>query len=281
MDFQGFKDSFVKSNTQLSNNSGTVSGDDSVSPAPELAKQKSLNIPIIKLDDVDVLLSRSLEMNKTDIRRQLSQSLQLGGHGSSGGISKPQSRKNSIIPVRSNNGSDAEDDDDDDKDQGNERKRRDNINEKIQELLTLIPPELFQDTNKDAKNSGKTKDVDSDERDKLATDENEIAAAMKNSGTKDGKPNKGQILTKSVEYLQYLQNLIDENNHKEVELIMKLRTLELRSQNKSSNIPINVGTTSAEKALGKIGVGPMSEEYFKNVLVRSAASGRSQRRGSG
>ena len=147
--------------------------------------------------------------------------------------------------------------------------------------MTLIPPELFQDTNKDAKNSGKTKDVDSDERDKLATDENEIAAAMKNSGTKDGKPNKGQILTKSVEYLQYLQNLIDENNHKEVELIMKLRTLELRSQNKSSNIPINVGTTSAEKALGKIGVGPMSEEYFKNVLVRSAASGRSQRRGSG
>ncbi|KAK6455543.1 helix-loop-helix DNA-binding domain-containing protein [Scheffersomyces xylosifermentans] len=278
-DFAGFKESYFNKESPSTNNSGTVSGEDSASPPAELAKQKSLNIPIIvKQDNVDAVLSRSLEVNKQDIRRQLSQSLQNSGGHSSGGVNKPQSRKNSIIPVRSNNASDAEDDDDD-RDQGNERKRRDNINEKIQELLTLIPPEFFQD----AKDNNKTKPKEPDlyEKNPSASDEADIAAAMKNSGTKDGKPNKGQILTKSVEYLQYLQNLIDENNRKEVELIMKLKTLELQSQNKPVNVPITVGNTSAERALGKIGVGPLSDDYFKTVLINSANSSRAQRRGSG
>ena len=93
------------------------------------------------------------------------------------------------------------DDEDDDEDgQGNERKRRDNINDRIQELLTL--------------------------------------------------------------------------NRKEVELIMKLRNL----QGQPNTAPI--GNTSAEKALGKIGVGPLSEPYFKQILVNSASASKSARRGS-
>lgn len=272
-DFKGFKDSFLKSNSQSGTNSAVSgSGSESISP-PQDSKDKGLNIPSInvKTDSADKLASKSL-----DIKKQLSQSFQ----GSNltqqhGGISKPQSRKNSIIAIKSNNASEDEGDDDDNDDpQVNERKRRDNINEKIQELLTLIPPEFFQE-NPPPTNQPQPQQTQQSENDAA------IAAAVKNSGTKDGKPNKGQILTKSVEYLQYLQNLIDENNRKEVELVMKLRNLELQEQNKQQNVPINVGHTSAEKALGKIGVGPLSDDYFKLVLINSAGTNKSgQRKGS-
>lgn len=152
------------------------------------------------------------------------------------------------------------DDEDDEDGQHNERKRRDNINDKIQELLALVPSEYFQETSTGAQPPNPN---DNDAA---------IAAAVKNSGTKDGKPNKGQILTKSVEYLQYLQNLIDENNRKEMELRMKLKMAELKKQNKQA-LPeaLDIGHTSAEAALGKIGVGPLSEEYFKDVLIKSKA----------
>lgn len=265
-EFSGFKDSFLKSNPESSTNSDTVSGSDSVSPPPvELSKQKSLNIPNIKTENVDNLLSKSL-----DIKKQLSQSFQgNAGSYSHGGITKPQSRKNSTIAIKSNGGSDNEDDDEDEN-QGNERKRRDNINDKIQELLMLIPSEFFQDK--------ETKVAEIKEEDK---EEAELAAAVKSSGTKDGKPNKGQILTKSVEYLQHLQNSIDENNRKEVELTMRLKNLELQLQNKPQNVPISLGNTSAERSLGKIGVGPLSDDYFKSVLVNSANTNKgTQRKGS-
>ena len=78
-----------------------------------------------------------------------------------------------------------------------------------------------------------------------------------------------------------MQNSIDENNRKEVELIMRLKTLELKASNQpTQNIPIRIGYTSAEKALGEIGVGPCSEQYFKDVLVKAASTSKSGRRGS-
>lgn len=166
-----------------------------------------------------------------DIKKQLSQSFQYGG--SVGGVSKPQSRRNSFLHK----------DDDDDDDRGNERKRRDNVNERIQELLTLIPPEYFLEQPRDEDGPG-----------------------TKSTGTKDGKPNKGQILSKAVEYIQAMQNLIDENNRKEVQLLLKLKTLQMRQQGKA-NVPVSVGTTSAELALGQIGVGPHADEYFRQVLI--------------
>ncbi|KAL6449565.1 RTG1 Retrograde regulation protein 1 [Candida maltosa Xu316] len=230
-------------------------------------------------DNFDNLLSGSF-----DIKKQLSQSLNNSGSGigasNSGGISKPHSRRNSTY-IKSHEGSDNEDDDQggNDKDGGNERKRRDNINEKIQELLTLIPADFFQNgTNNVPEPKPKAATTATNKTAKESTPDDDLG---KNSGTKDGKPNKGQILTKSVEYLQYLQNLIDENNRKEVELIMRLKTLELKAANQpTENIPIRIGYTSAERALGEIGVGPCSEEYFKDVLVKSATTSKSARRNS-
>ncbi|CUM68395.1 uncharacterized protein PRCAT00006118001 [Priceomyces carsonii] len=246
--YPSFEDSIIKSSTQSLSGSANVSATNSGSDSPgEYSELRSLNVP-----------------QSLDVKRQLSQSFQTGSsHGGSAGISKPHSRKNSLMPMKSNS-----DDEDDDKDgQGNERKRRDNINDKIQELLTLIPSEYFQEV------PSNTQVANPNDNDAA------IAAAVKNSGTKDGKPNKGQILTKSVEYLQYLQNIIDENNRKEVELRMRLKTSQLKLQNKQATPDqLNIDHTSAEKALGKIGVGPLSDEYFKEILI-SSTNGK-QRRGS-
>lgn len=222
--------------------SGTKSG--SISPS-----SNQYNIPIINIKQdagsPGDVLSRSL-----DIKKQLSQSFQ----GTLGGISKPQSRRNSAYHVKSDPDDDNDQDNDDD-DQGNERKRRDNINERIQELLTLLPSECFLDNGQEEF-------------------EHESVAGLKGTGTKDGKPNKGQILTKSVDYIHQLQNIIDENNRKEVELLLKLQTLKLEAQGKV-NVPVSIGTTSAELALSEIGVGPHSEEYFKRVLLEATGSKRS------
>lgn len=207
---------------------------ESVSPVSINHNVPNINIRYDSGSPVNAeLLSRSF-----DIKKQLSQSFH--GTGSVGGVSKPHSRRNLSFHVKLD-----PDDDDDQDDQGNERKRRDNINERIQELLTLIPAEYFQDNGQDG---GGYDD-----------------GIAKNTGTKDGKPNKGQVLSKSVEYIQSLQNLIDENNRKEVELQLKLTTLRMKKQGKT-NAPILAGTTSAELALGEIGVGPHAEEYFKRVL---------------
>lgn len=219
-DFNGFRDQYYEG-------TGMNPGYAVLPPR----NHKLMNIPTInvKAEEVEQFLSQSL-----DIKKQLSASL--GGPAASyGGINKPQSRKASIISVRLQ-------DDDDDGDPGNERKRRDNINDKIQELLTLIPAEYFDPLTQKGENH----------------DEEDLA--VRNLGTKDGKPNKGQILTKLVDYLRDLQNQIDENNRKEVELQIRLRSLEQGSSEQSSRY------TSAEQALGEIGVGPLLEGYFKLML---------------
>lgn len=235
-----FKDAYVNSEVLSLQNSSSGSPTNSP-PLAELSKHKSLNIPIInvKTEHADTLLSKS-----TDIKRQLSHSFQ--GITHPGGIQKPQLRKNSLARIKSN---DSVGDDEDG--EGNERKRRDNINDKIQELLTLIPAEFFQ-PGKDLKDNKNGEDGE---------------PIIKNSGTKDGKPNKGQILTSSVEYIQYLQDIIDKNNREEIELILKLQSL-------NSQISNQISPTSAEIALGEIGVGTESEEYFKNVLINASKSGR-------
>ncbi|KAI5955525.1 RTG1 [Candida theae] len=261
------------------------------------AGQAQNSIPDIRRENFDDFLSGS-----ADIKRQLSQSFSGvggggGGGGSSsnnsggiggpsglgsnaahhGGISKPHSRRNSAY-VKSQEGSDAEDYNDNDNDnensQGHDRKRRDNINDTIQELLTLIPKEFFE-VKEDVKVK---KELSPSER---SPNDDDVNNASGKTGTKDGKPNKGQILTKAVEYLQSLQNLIDENNRKEVELIMKLETLKLKQKNSgvlNESVPIRIGYTSAERALGEIGVGPCSEDYFKSVLVKSANASKSSRK---
>lgn len=226
-DFRGFNESFL-----------------TPSDGVGLSKQTSLNIPSIHIK----------QENGDNLSKSLDSKRLISSHITNGGVSKPYSRKNSVMSAKQGS-EDEDDDDDDDEDKSNERKRRDNINEKIQELLLLIPGELFTDLKEKATPIPKN------------DEEADIQAAMRNSGTKDGKPNKGQILTKSVEYLQQLQNQIDENNRKEVELIMKLKSLEQQGAGASG---AGTAHTSAERALGKIGVGPFGEEYFKKVLISRA-----------
>lgn len=95
-----------------------------------------------------------------------------------------------------------------------ERKRRDTLNDRIGDLLHLIPPGFFQDSDR-------------------------------NSGTKDGRPNKGQVLSRSVDYILWLQQQIDARNRREVDLLLKLH---------------REGPTTAEKLLANIGVGPLADE---------------------
>ncbi|KAG9091654.1 hypothetical protein FRC06_000479 [Ceratobasidium sp. 370] len=72
-----------------------------------------------------------------------------------------------------------------------ERRRRDNINEKISELSTLIPECLLTD--------GPTPTGGKDD----------VLGAVDEEGGKEGpKANKGMILRKSVDYIKYLQQLV-------------------------------------------------------------------------
>ncbi|CCD22830.1 Rtg1p NDAI_0A06760 [Naumovozyma dairenensis CBS 421] len=137
----------------------------------------------------------------------------------------------------------------------NDRKRRDNINDRIQELLALIPKEFFTDyynsINSGESTSGETPGSASTPR-------------PKGTGTRDGKPNKGQILTQAVEYITFLQNEVDKRNREEVEMILKIQKL-ARMVNKSID-DVNLENTSAEVELSKIGVGPLANVVSSNTI---------------
>lgn len=153
-----------------------------------------------------------------------------------------------------------------------DRKRRDNINERIQELLTLIPSEYFQEyyatsNNNTSSNSatpsavggvnsgGGTGSSNSEDSAVGTPISNFGTPKPKGTGTRDGRPNKGQILTQAVEYINKLQNQVDAKNREEVEYILKLSKLAKIAGVKVTDI--NLENTSAEVELGRIGVGPL------------------------
>lgn len=153
-----------------------------------------------------------------------------------------------------------------------DRKRRDNINERIQELLTLIPSEYFQEyyatsNNNNSSdsttpsavggaNSGGGTGSSNSEDSTVGTPVSNFGTPKpKGTGTKDGRPNKGQILTQAVEYINKLQNQVDAKNREEVEYILKLSKLAKVADVKVTDI--NLENTSAEIELGRIGVGPL------------------------
>lgn len=84
-----------------------------------------------------------------------------------------------------------------------ERRRRDNINEKISELATLIPECLLDPAVPNSASGGSNKDVGI-----------EVFATMGSQAGDDDKDqpaikaNKGMILRKSVDYIRYLQQLV-------------------------------------------------------------------------
>lgn len=102
--------------------------------------------------------------------------------------------------------------------QSQTQRRGDGVNERIGELLSLIPPEMFQDLDR-------------------------------NTGTRDGRPNKGQILTRAVEYIVSLQADIDASNRRETQLLQTLGRMGK--------------PTVAEEMLANIGVGPLAENEFR------------------
>lgn len=138
----------------------------------------------------------------------------------------------------------------------NDRKRRDNINDRIQELLTLIPQQYFHEyynsANTNAIGAGSMSGSNS------LMDTSSEMAKSKGTGTKDGKPNKGQILTQTVEYITKLQNQVDERNRAEVEKLVKLQKMIKLTQYDPCGDELNLNNTSAEIELSKIGVGPLA-----------------------
>lgn len=130
----------------------------------------------------------------------------------------------------------------------NDRKRRDKINDRIQELLSIIPKDFFRDY---YGNSSSNDTLSESTPGALG-----LSSKAKGTGTKDGKPNKGQILTQAVEYISHLQNQVDTQNREEVELMMK--ATQLAKQTGTIVNDINLENTSAEVALSRIGVGPLA-----------------------
>ncbi|KAG7195017.1 uncharacterized protein KQ657_004130 [Scheffersomyces spartinae] len=209
--------------------------------------------------------------------KHISRSHSGGGSGlSSGSITKstvhPHTRRGSGTLGSKPNIQDYDEDDDDDGD-GHERKRRDNNNEKIQELLSLIPQTYFEEDESIKKEGSSIDDLSGGASGGGGFG---VTSGVKASGTKDGKPNKGQILTKSLDYMKDLQQAIDQNNQEEVQLLMKLELLKRKKHIIPSNTPIKLGHTSGQLALGKIGVGSgeLVEEYFKTIIISSAHTKR-------
>ncbi|QNQ01196.1 helix-loop-helix DNA-binding domain-domain-containing protein [Yarrowia lipolytica] len=116
-----------------------------------------------------------------------------------------------------------------------ERRRRDNINDRIQELSTLIPENFLNEPI--IGGSPSLGPMGS-------------PPPSQTPGTKDGRPNKGTILIKSVEYIKKLQTVIDEQNQREIDMYERLNILE-----RQLGIPeTKLETSSAELALARLGI---------------------------
>ena len=119
--------------------------------------------------------------------------------------------------------------------------KRGNINELIQQFLSIIPEEFFEEYYR--KNSDpKIKD--------------EPVSKSKGTSANANKPTKGQILTQAVEYVNSLQEQVDLKNREEVELILRVK--ELCKETGYIVNDLNLDNTSAELALSRIGVGPLA-----------------------
>ncbi|KAK9262812.1 helix-loop-helix DNA-binding domain-containing protein, partial [Lipomyces tetrasporus] len=110
-----------------------------------------------------------------------------------------------------------------------ERRRRDNINEKIQELASLIPEHLLAGTGFSSGGSGgagvNSGSVGTEASTPGGTAGTPSAASAAATG-KDGKPNKGIILRKSVDYIRQLQTILEEQRRRNEELERKVQKLE-------------------------------------------------------
>lgn len=135
-----------------------------------------------------------------------------------------------------------------------ERRRRDNINDRITELATLLPEIML-----DAVTAGTATNASGSSSGQHVKDESPPQAGL--SGLPAGspplpnalvnltpaqiaqqqasnKPNKGVILTKSVEYIRYLQQLVQLQAQRNQELESRVRSLEGHGHGHDSSGPI-------------------------------------------
>ncbi|KAK9474175.1 helix-loop-helix DNA-binding domain-containing protein [Dipodascopsis tothii] len=125
-----------------------------------------------------------------------------------------------------------------------ERRRRDNINEKIQELASLIPETMLLDQPfaAQAAMSGNADSVGdgSPSTPGLSTSASGVTG-------RDGKPNKGVILRRSVDYIRQLQVVLEEQRRRNEELERKVQQLESGDASTPS-LPAQATDLSAQAA---------------------------------
>ncbi|CAE7057517.1 unnamed protein product [Rhizoctonia solani] len=134
-----------------------------------------------------------------------------------------------------------------------ERRRRDNINEKISELSTLIPECLLSES---------------------LSAKDDVLGAVDEEGTREGpKANKGMILRKSVDYIKYLQQLVRAQASRNRELESQLShyrgaTGPDTSDNPATLLPL-LGSADAATSVDLSNLVPIEDEDM--IMSPSAA----------
>jgi len=139
-----------------------------------------------------------------------------------------------------------------------ERRRRDNINEKISELATLIPECMLDSgvSNPAPAQTPTSPTPDDVLLGNLIPEGASQAAAGEDSGKSEGagdsvvKANKGMILRKSVEYIRYLQQLVMAQANRNRELEAQIGAL--RTSDASPSSTHHSGTHSSINGNGSV-----------------------------
>ncbi|KAI8459714.1 helix-loop-helix DNA-binding domain-containing protein [Phakopsora pachyrhizi] len=148
-----------------------------------------------------------------------------------------------------------------------ERRRRDNINDRISELAQLLPDSVLETTSGLRHSSGVINVVDepilesSPQNQSQQSDSGSNLNVANNSTSPSQKPNKGVILAKSVDYIKHLKELLDMHMRRNRDLELQLDQLKLQG----SFSAINVQTQKYDQE--RTGGRPDGEE--KKVCVES------------
>lgn len=108
-----------------------------------------------------------------------------------------------------------------------ERRRRDNINDRISELAALIPAVLLE--------SASAEDAPPSPSTLFSPQSGTVPLPGTSSAGSAARPNKGVVLQKSVEYIRHLQTILEASSRREDELQQTI--LELRQRLGESPMP--------------------------------------------
>ncbi|KAK9454554.1 helix-loop-helix DNA-binding domain-containing protein [Dipodascopsis uninucleata] len=154
-----------------------------------------------------------------------------------------------------------------------ERRRRDIINEKIQELASLIPEHLLLGAATSTNTSASTGNAAGVNSGSVGTDASTpggfsstpVSSAVAAAAGKDGKPNKGIILRKSVDYIRQLQTILEEQKRRNVELELRVQSLE-KQQGITRNMESGPSSISQQSGESNSGLGISSSSDSGNGI---------------